>query len=237
MAMMMSDHRNTQSPQAGIVQMVIRNVVVYIILLSTVHDKLTNFVITTLILLATGQICNVHGHNIPLNTPPTPRDSDHGPDDWTPYNSCVEFELADFLFRDNQMSAGDINSLLDIWAATLAPHNEDAPFRDHADLYNTINSTPIGGMPWKSFTVMYDGDIPDGERSAWMNEEFEVWFRNPRDLVRNMLANPDFNGEFDYSPFHEYDANNNHRFHNFMSGDWAWKQAVCIYFTLAGITR
>jgi hypothetical protein len=70
MAMMMSDRCNTQSPQAGIVQMVIRNVIVYIILLSMVRDKLTNFVITTLILLAIGQICDVHGHDIPLNTPP-----------------------------------------------------------------------------------------------------------------------------------------------------------------------
>ena len=51
-----------------------------------------------------------------------PRDSDRGPHDWSPYNNRVEFELADFLFQQNQMSAGDINSLLNIWAATLAPH-------------------------------------------------------------------------------------------------------------------
>jgi hypothetical protein len=132
------------------------------------------------------------------------------------------------------MSAGDINSLLNIWAATLALHNDDLPFCNHTDLYNTIDSTPVGDVLWESFTVKYDGEVPNGERLAWMDREYEVWFHNPKELVQNMLTNPDFNGEFDCSPFHEYDSKNNHHFYNFMSGDWAWKQAVHLYFILAG---
>jgi len=179
----------------------------------------------------------VNSHDIPLNTPPPACDSDCGPHDWTPYNGCVEFELTDFLFCRNQMSASNINLLLNIWAATLTLHNNDPPFHNHTDLYNIIDSTPIGDVPWESFIVKYDGDIPNSERSPWMDEEFEVWFCNPRELIHNMLTNPDFDSEFDCSPFHEYDTDNNHHFHNFMSGDWVWKQAVCIYFTLAGITH
>jgi hypothetical protein len=45
-----------------------------------------------------GQICDENGEDIPPDTPPPPRDSDNGPDDWTPYNSHLEFEVADFLF-------------------------------------------------------------------------------------------------------------------------------------------
>jgi hypothetical protein len=120
------------------------------------------------------------------------------------------------------MSASNINSLLNIWAATLALHNDDPPFRNHTDLYNTISSIPISDVPWESFTVKYDGDIPNGKRSPWM-DEFEVWFCNPRELVHNVLTNPDFNSEFDCSPFYEYDTDNNHHFHNFMSGNWVWK--------------
>ena len=236
-AMTMNNLHNMQRPMVEIiVRMVMRNAVEYIILLSMVGVKSTTFVAIMLILLTVGQICDAHGHDIPLNTPPPPRDSDRGPHDWTPYNSRNEFELANFLFHQNQMSAGDIDSLLKIWAATLAPHNDHPPFRNHTELYNTIDTTPIGDVPWESFTVTYNGDIPDGKRLPWMEEEFEVWFRNPKELVQNMLANPDFNDEFDCSPFHEYDKNDRHRFHNFMSGDWAWKQAVCIYFTLARTT-
>jgi hypothetical protein len=45
-----------------------------------------------------GQICDENGEDIPPDTPPLPRDSNNGPDDWTPYNSHLEFEVADFLF-------------------------------------------------------------------------------------------------------------------------------------------
>jgi len=61
-----------------------------------------------------------------------------------------------------------------------------------------------------------------------MDAEFDVWFRDPRTLVHNLLLNPDFDNEFDCAPLQEYDMDGNHRFENFMSGDWAWKQADTI---------
>jgi hypothetical protein len=120
------------------------------------------------------------------------------------------------------MSAGDIDTLLDIWASTGA----DPPFRNHNDLYDTIDSTPLGDTPWESFSLRYDEAVPDDERAPWMDGEYEGWFRDPQQLVANILSNPDFKDEFDCAPFHEYDNDGNHRFHDFMSGDWAWKQAV-----------
>ena len=59
-----------------------------------------------------------------------------------------------------------------------------------------------------------------------MDTEYEAWFRDPQKLIASMLSNPDFKDEFDSAPFHEYNGDGNHRFQNFMSGDWAWKQAV-----------
>lgn len=81
------------------------------------------------------------------------------------------------------MSAGDINTLTSLWAATLAPYGAEPPFQNHTDLYNKINSTPLGGVPWESFTLKYDSDRPAGETPAWMQTEHEVWFRDPRELV------------------------------------------------------
>ena len=174
----------------------------------------------------TGQICDENSTEIPFNTPPTAHDSDWGPDDWTPYNNRAKFEHADFVYCCNQMSGGNINVLLDIWASTLAPHGAEPPFHNHNDLYNTINSTPLGDIPWKSFSVKYDGAVPDGERVFWMDTEYEAWFQDPWQPVASMLSNPDFMDEIDFTPFHEYDKEGNHCFHNFMSGDWVWKQAV-----------
>ena len=66
-----------------------------------------------------------------------------------------------------------------------------------------------------------------------MEAKHAIWFRDPHLLIRNILANADFNGEIDISPFQEYDANDNHRYQIFMSGNWAWKQAVRVYFRLS----
>jgi hypothetical protein len=134
--------------------------------------------------------------------------------------------MAEFLYSQNQMSGGHIDTLLKLWAVSLAPHGDSPPFKSHDDMYDTIDSTALGDVNWESFSLRYNGDLPDGEVPSWMRAEHDVWFRDPRKLVENLLANPDFNNEFDYSPVQEYDAEGNHRFQNFMSGDWAWKHAV-----------
>lgn len=77
------------------------------------------------------------------------------------------------------------------------------------------------------------------EPPSWMVSGFDVWYRNPHDVIKNILANTDFNGEMDAAPFREYNANGQRQYHNFMSGDWAWAQAVsplhalkCTYYIL-----
>ena len=175
----------------------------------------------------TGSICNESGDDIPPDTPPTRRSSDNGPDDWTPYNSRVEFEVADFLYRRNQMSSGDIDFIFNLWAASLAVHDDTPPFESHVEMYDVIDSTPIGDVPWDSFSLLYNGIRPaEGEVPPWMTAEYDVWFRDPRQLVHNLISNPDFKEEFDYAPVQEYSTDGAHRFQDFMSGDWAWKQAV-----------
>ena len=100
-------------------------------------------------------------------------------------------------------------------------------------MYNTIDSTPLGDLPWESFSLAYNGDVPEGDPPLWMSSEYDVWFRDPRGLVHNILSNPDFEGEIDYAPVQEYSSNGVHRFRDFMSGNWAWKQAVSIYLVFS----
>ena len=129
------------------------------------------------------------------------------------------------------MSAPHINTLLALWAASLTPHGDTPPFSSHKNLYDTIDSSRLAHVPWENFSLRHkSAPLTEGPSPAWMQQDFEVWYRDPRELIKNLLSNPDFDGEFDYSPFHEYDGDGNHRFQDFMSGDWAWHQAVC--FTL-----
>lgn len=129
------------------------------------------------------------------------------------------------------MSAGNIDKLLRLWGDHAATTGGRAPFTNHQDLYSTIDSTPVGDVPWQSFKLSYSGVLPEsGEIPGWMEDKHEVWFRDPRELLKNLLSNPDFDGEFDYAPYQEYDDAGTHRYQHFMSGNWAWRQAVCLYF-------
>jgi hypothetical protein len=110
-------------------------------------------------------------------------------------------------------------------ATSLAPHGDSPPFLNHNDLYETIDAIPVGGVPWQSFTFTYEGPKPDNP-PKWMDAEYVVWYRDPHQLFLNMLKNRDFAESFDYAPFRQYDKNGDRRYQNFMSGDWAWKQAV-----------
>jgi hypothetical protein len=185
-----------------------------------------------LMLLPVGRICDENGDDILPDTPPPPCDSNDGPDDWTPYNSRLEFEVADFLFRQNQMSAGDINFLLSLWGASLTIHGDEPPFANAMDMYNTIDSTPLGSLAWESFSLQYNGARPVDNVPSWMEAEYDVWFRDPRILVHNLLSNPDFKSDFDYAPFQEHTSDGTHRFQDFMSGNWAWMQAVSLRYHL-----
>ncbi|KAF8802624.1 hypothetical protein BYT27DRAFT_7215275 [Phlegmacium glaucopus] len=175
-----------------------------------------------------GQICDVNGNDIPPDTPPPPRDLDRGPHNWMPYNNRLQFKVADFLFRRNQMSAGDINSILSLWAASLAIHNDEPPFLNATDLYNTIDSTPLGDLAWESFSLQYNGTQPASNVPSWMQAEYDVWFRDPQTLVKLLLSNPNFKSGFDYAPFQEYTTDGVHRFWDFMSANWAWHQVDII---------
>jgi hypothetical protein len=69
----------------------------------------------------------------------------------------VQFKTADFLYRRAEMSAANIDDLLDIWAESMVD-GEEPPFTSHADVYETIDATRHGDAPWRCIAVSYDGE-------------------------------------------------------------------------------
>jgi Plavaka transposase len=195
----------------------------------TYHSDLTGkFLFTLLSDLSKEKVglpCDNHGAPFPSGCPPSPQPNNVSPDDWTPYKSRAQFELAELLYTKAQMSARNIDQLMKTWAA----YGNEPPFLNHKDLYKTIDATVTGYDPWQSFPTSHDGEIPQqGEVPSWMTAEHTVWFRDPRLPIHNILSNPDFKDMFDTSPYQEYDTNHNHRYHDFMSGNWAWRHAVSL---------
>jgi hypothetical protein len=137
----------------------------------------------------------------------------------------------------NQMSAGQIDTLLDLWAATLIKHDDSPPFVSHRDLYDTIDATPLGDVSWESFSMSFNGVKPAENVPPWMDGTHDVWFRDPRLLIHNMLANPDFDGEIEYTPYRDYNGDNKRCFKNFFSGNWAWNQAVHFFVSVHSSLR
>ena len=188
------------------------------------HDRILSCVV--------GKICDKDGNELPPNSPPPPPDP--GPqcsvDDWFPYKSHIQFELADFLYRRNQMSEGNTDFLLNLISAMQASHGGSASFHNHTDMHNTIDVNILGEAPWDYFTLNYTGPLPEGvspeNAPAWMTVDHEIWYHDPVTLIKNLLSNPDFKDEFDYAPYQEHATDGSHQFHDFMSGNWSWQQAV-----------
>ncbi|KAK0214697.1 hypothetical protein EDD85DRAFT_782747 [Armillaria nabsnona] len=155
-----------------------------------------------------GKPCDKDGHILPDGTPPPP--FLHGPaNDYTPYDHHASFELADLLYHHTQMSAGQLNDLLQIWAATMSA-GSDPPFASADDLYWTVDATDIGNVPWQSFTVSYNGEMGVGELPAWKTAQYEVFFCDPYAMLQNQLGNQDFANEMDFSPKRVTDAEGKH---------------------------
>jgi hypothetical protein len=126
------------------------------------------------------------------------------------------------------MSAGNVDHLMMLWEAGVSTSGDDPPFFNHNDLYNTIDAIPIGGVPWQNFSVSYTSSQPATDVPSWMEQTYDIYFRDPHQLFQNMLANPTFAKDFNYTPLRIFDINGSRRYENFMSGDWAWKQAVSL---------
>ncbi|KAJ6616525.1 hypothetical protein B0H10DRAFT_2390622 [Mycena sp. CBHHK59/15] len=166
-----------------------------------------------------GVPCDSNGVPLAPNTPPPPR-STAPDDDWSPFEDEVQFRTADFLFRRVEMSQGNIDYLLELWGLSLMKHGDLGPYDNYQQLYAAIDAVNVGDAPWKCLKTGGDGraDAPD-----WARQEYEIWYRDPDAVIRNMLDNPDFDGEFDTAPYVQLDRDGQRRWSDFMSGNFAWK--------------
>ena len=165
-----------------------------------------------------GTPCDIHGNDLPENTPPPLWDHFPG---FAPFASEIDFELGDFLFRELEISNQKLDTLLHLLAAKY--QDQDPPFADHAHLHSVIDSIPQGDVPWQAFTVQYAGET-DGP--LWKSASYEVFFRDPLLLMEQQIGNPDYANEMDFAPKRVFDHNNKRLYTNLMSGNWVWTRAV-----------
>lgn len=139
----------------------------------------------------------------------------------------MEFELADWMFTRSQLSRSEVDFLMEAFAAFGYEAGLDPPFSNTADMHNHIDAIPLGDAPWQCIKARYSGPLPE-DAPPWMNEEYEIWCRDPRTIARIMLNNADFKSEFHTAPHREYTPQGERQYTDLMSGNWAWRQAVSI---------
>lgn len=111
----------------------------------------------------------------------------------------------------------------------FAPNGDTHKPPDHKQLYAAIDEIQLGDVKWESFDVRYTGERPlvDSDVPPWMKDNYTVYFRDPREVVRNILSNPSFKNELDLRPYREFVmGTDERRWSDFMSADWAWNQVV-----------
>ena len=150
--------------------------------------------------MKSGKPCNSAGDFLidPTSLPPPTTDASDS-SDWAPFRDEIAFRTAEYLFKEDQTSAGKIDHLLKLWAASLAQHGDTPPFSDHHDLYDVIDSISVGGVPWESHIFTYEGERPEQNPPKWMTTEYTILYRDPRQLFCNMIGNMEFAGHIDYA--------------------------------------
>jgi hypothetical protein len=94
-----------------------------------------------------------------------------------------------------------------------------------------IDSLPTG-PGWNRKMISILGDMLDGE-GQMLEEELELWTRDPVECIKDLMQNPAFNGSMAYAPERVYrDSRGTLRVYDEMwTGDWWWEVQVSYCFS------
>lgn len=83
------------------------------------------------------------------------------------------------------------------------------------------------GTQWQSETITLTGDLLD-EHGAVLTDQFELWFRNPLCIIKELISNPAFNGFVSYTPERVYDDDTGETrvYDEMWTADWWWDMQV-----------
>ncbi|KAG7086185.1 hypothetical protein E1B28_002146 [Marasmius oreades] len=127
-----------------------------------------------------------------------------------------------FFYIELKASNGKINKALDILQAQLLEvSSSQAPFKNAKELYAAIDSIWEENTPWTTYHVKYAGELPD-DPPLWMTEVYEFCVRDTLNVLTEQLKTEAFSGQFNYTPYQEWNTRNERIYSNLLSGDWAW---------------
>jgi hypothetical protein len=105
---------------------------------------------------------------------------------------------------------------------------ENLSFHNNYTFYKKVDQLPTG-PEWMCDIVTITGDIVD-ENGVRMEENVEVWRRDPVECVKELMGNPAFKNNMSYVAEHIYlDKGGKVRiFDEMWTGDWWWDTQVSL---------
>jgi hypothetical protein len=92
--------------------------------------------------------CREDGSALPPNAMPPEKSWNVN---WSPFEDELQFCIADFLYPREEMSQGNINTLLNLWGLSLMKHGATfGPFDNYQHIFNTIDDIEQGGASGKT---------------------------------------------------------------------------------------
>ncbi|KAG2092283.1 uncharacterized protein F5147DRAFT_585931, partial [Suillus discolor] len=160
-----------------------------------------------------GSPCDAAGNFLNGDHPPVPDHPQATNDTWEPFTSRGHFELTDFIFQWNQMSGKQVDELMQV-LGSFKEFKGRPPFSSDRHVHHTIDA------------ISSSANLPPGPSvTPWKHTKYKVWYRDPRELVRNQLANLEFADNIDYLAQQVFGEQGQRVWSDFMTENWAWSQS------------
>jgi hypothetical protein len=98
-------------------------------------------------------------------------------------------------------------------------------------MLSAIDAIKVGQASWGSFEAGYTGHVDDTS-PGFLHDRWTVHTRDMREVAHMLMANPEYDGHFDYTARQEFipdpDQPNawQRQYSDVMSGEWAWNESV-----------
>lgn len=116
-----------------------------------------------------------------------------------------------------------------LWKESTSDSDATSPFDGYQHMYECIDGTHIGGALWQCLETAIPPNVQE-DAPNWQRTSYKVWYRDPTTIIANLLANPDFEDQFDTAAYVHVDSDEIRYWGDFMSGNFAWRHSVCLLF-------
>ncbi|TFY52652.1 hypothetical protein EVJ58_g9893 [Rhodofomes roseus] len=138
-------------------------------------------------------------------------------DEWAPFKDEEEWELFRWLIKHVGQTKIDEFLKLSIIRRKCSL-SADSKYK----FFQQIDDLPTG-VPWHCDVVSVQGDRM-GDDGKFLQEQLELWRRDPVECVEELIGNPTFDGNIAYGPERVYteEAATIRRYDEMWTADWWW---------------